>query len=53
MRSIEKAPADPRVLGDDELDAVTGGDAKPSRISRFSAEMYVEKMKFDLKEYDA
>jgi hypothetical protein len=53
MRSIENAPADPRVLHDDELDAVIGGDAKPSRIKRFSAELYVEKVELNINQYDA
>jgi hypothetical protein len=52
MSRIENE-ADARALRAEELDAVNGGDSKPSRIKRFSTEMYVERMEFNIKEYDA
>jgi hypothetical protein len=50
MSRIEDAAARPRALRDEELDAVNGGDSK---LKRFSVELYVEKMTFNIKEYDA
>ena len=56
MSKIETATSDvgqdERLLRDDDLHAVNGGNSQSGRITRFQVKLYAEQMRFTISHFD-